>query len=100
MKRLLSVLLSLPLPGLVAAAPVNATSGALDDNTCHYKANKRAWHCHDDNGENPDQEGPVEKSRENVRHERASPNYKQLKRFVSWPTLGTCQKSGDGRRGS
>jgi hypothetical protein len=88
--RLLSVLLSLPVPGLVAATPVNATSGALDDNTCH---------CHDHGGENPDQEAPVEKSRANVRHERASPNYKHLKRCCC-PTLGTCQKSGGRRRGS
>ena len=100
MKQLPSMLLTLAVLGLVAAAPVNATSGALDDNGCHYKANKRSYHCHNDGSENPDQEAPVKKSRENICHDRGSPNYKQLKRFVTYPTLEACQKSGGRRYGS
>jgi hypothetical protein len=36
----------------------------------------------------------VKKSRENVCHDKSSPNYSTLKFFIAYPTIEACLKSG------
>ncbi len=76
-------------------AIAHASAGALDGNGCHYdRANGNRYHCHRDVPPNPDRNAPVKKSRENICHDRSSPNYRQLKYFVSYRSMAACVTSG------
>ena len=91
-----------PIPLALAALPLlilgagtaSAHSGGLDANGCHYEADARNYHCHREVPPNPDRNAPVKKSRENVCHDRKSPNYKAIKYFVRYAKMDACLKSG------
>ncbi len=93
--RLCKSLLGAVLLALLAGNEVGATPGALDGNGCHYdRGNGNKYHCHRDPTPNPDRNAPVKKSRENICHDRKSPNYRQLKYFVSYRNMAACVTSG------
>lgn len=87
---------------LAALAPSMgiAHDGELDTNGCHYHTATGRYHCHGDPKPNPDVDAPAKKSRENVCHDRASPNYKKLRYFVSYPSLQACLTGGGRAFGS
>ena len=88
-------LLVLALAGLVANTASEAHSGGLDGNGCHYEgAPGSNYHCHRDVAANADQEAPVKKSRENICHDRNSPNYRSTRYFIAFPSVGACLRSG------
>jgi hypothetical protein len=84
----------LALLWLLTTMPVSAHPGALDGNGCHYDTATGRYHCHRLGKKNPDVGAPAKKSRENVCHDRASPNYSTLKYFVSYPSLQACLTNG------
>jgi len=82
---------------LLATSPANAHPGKLDGNGCHYDTATGRYHCHKQTSEltpNPAVTSPVKKSRENVCHDKSSPNYKTIKYFVPYKTLPECLTSG------
>src|SRR5262245_16401082 len=79
---------------LFATIPAGAHPGRLDDNGCHYERGKGGYHCHEERPPNPDRMAPVKKSRENICHDKSSPNYRQLRYFVSYQTMRACVGSG------
>src|SRR5690349_10189752 len=79
---------------LGASAPAAAHPGALDGNGCHYDTATGRYHCHRSGKKNPDVTAPAKKSRENVCHDKSSPNYSTLKYFVPYPSLQACLTSG------
>jgi len=83
---------------LLLALPAGAAfahSGGLDGNGCHYEGSAgRRYHCHQDVKPNPDVKAPAKKSRENVCHDRSSPNYSTVKFFVSYKSMAECLASG------
>jgi len=80
---------------LWSAGGVLAHEGGLDANGCHYdRAHGNQYHCHRNVPPNPDRNAPVKKSRENICHDKKSPNYRQLKYFVSYRTMAACVTSG------
>jgi hypothetical protein len=78
----------------LAPVPAGAHPGALDDNGCHYERQHNKYHCHRDMPPNPDRMAPVKKSRENICHDRTSPNYGQLQYFVAYRSMNDCLFSG------
>jgi hypothetical protein len=85
----LFVLLPALGPGVVEAHP-----GALDGNGCHYEKATGQYHCHKEVKPNTQVNAPVKKSRENVCHDKSSPNYKTLKYFIAYKTNAECLDSG------
>jgi hypothetical protein len=81
------------LQGL-AISTTRAHPGGLDGNGCHYDTSSGRYHCHRAVKPNPAVNAPVKKSRENVCHDRNSPNYSTLKFFISYPTMPACPTSG------
>jgi len=61
-----------------------AHSGGLDGNGCHYDTTSGRYHCHQEVKPNPDAKAPAKKSRENVCHDKSSPNYSTVKFFISY----------------
>jgi hypothetical protein len=82
--------LILLLPGISA----DAHPGALDGNGCHYDSSTGLYHCHRKVKPNKDVNAPAKKSRENVCHDKSSPNYSTLKFFIAYPSMETCLASG------
>ena len=84
--------------GLLAAyVPAAAHEGGLDRNGCHYDRSSGGYHCHRNTNEispNPDQKAAVKKSRENICHDKSSPNYRQLRYFISYRDMDACLVSG------
>jgi hypothetical protein len=84
--------------GLLALASTNATiasEGRLDANGCHYdRSHGNKYHCHQEVPPNPDRNAPVKKSRENLCHDKSSPNYRTLKYFVAYRNMAACVTSG------
>jgi hypothetical protein len=81
------------MQGLVATI-AHAHSGALDANGCHYETASGAYHCHKEVKPNANVHAAVKKSRENVCHDKSSPNYSTLKYFIAYKTLADCLASG------
>jgi hypothetical protein len=85
---------------LLSCAPTaRPHSGGTDANGCHYDRSRANWqdtyHCPDyQKPPNPNADAPVKKSRENICHDAASPNYKQLQYFVAYQTMKQCTASG------
>lgn len=90
----ISALTALLALGGFATNPVAAHEGALDANGCHYERKNGNYHCHKQMPPNPDRNAPVKKSRENICHDRSSPNYRQLRYFVSYRNMAECVMSG------
>jgi hypothetical protein len=84
--------------GLASNSP--AHTGRTDTNGCHYATDTGRYHCHRDPVRNPDVRAPAKKSRENVCHDKSSPNYSTLKYFVSYQSLQECLTSGGRAFGS
>jgi hypothetical protein len=82
------------------ASPASAHPGSLDANGCHYDNANGGYHCHREPKRNRDVKAPAKKSRENVCHDKSSPNYSTLKYFVSYPSLQACIASGGRAAGS
>jgi hypothetical protein len=74
--------------------PASATEGRLDENGCHYDRKNGNYHCHENRGPNPDRFAPVKKSRENICHDKTSPNYRMLRFFVAYQNMRNCVGSG------
>jgi hypothetical protein len=82
---------------MLAIGPALAHPGKLDGNGCHYETATGRYHCHKETSElkpNSAVNSPVKKSRENVCHDKSSPNYKTIKYFVPYKTLPECLTSG------
>ncbi len=84
---------------LICPAVVFAHPGGLDGNGCHYERSRgNGWqdtyHCHEPKPANPDSAAPAKKSRENICHDAASPNYSKLQYFVSYKSMKQCTTSG------
>ena len=97
----------LPIPAtafalifLLSGAPARAHSGGLDANGCHYDSATHHYHCHGEPRRKRDVNAPAKKSRENVCHDKTSPNYTSLKYFVSYPSMQACVASGGHPAGS
>jgi hypothetical protein len=80
--------------GAGLASHADAHPGGLDTNGCHYDTATGRYHCHRDPKRNREVTAPAKKSRENVCHDKSSPNYTTLKYFVSYPSLQACLASG------
>lgn len=74
--------------------PVFASDGRLDENGCHYERKKAKYHCHEERPPNPDRFAAVKKSRENVCHDKTSPNYRMLRFYVAYANMRNCLNSG------
>ena len=80
---------------LLAPGAASGSAGALDANGCHYdRANGNKYHCHKEVPPNPDRYATVKKSRENVCHDKRSPNYRTIKYFVAYRSMAACVTSG------
>ena len=79
---------------LLQALRADAHPGALDGNGCHYDSSTGRYHCHRKVKPNKDVNAPVKKSRENLCHDKSSPNYNTLKFFIAYPTMEACLTSG------
>jgi hypothetical protein len=77
-----------------SANPAGAHSGKLDGNGCHYETGSGRYHCHREVKSNPDVNAPVKKSRENVCHDKSSPNYSTIKFFIAYKSMPECLTSG------
>jgi hypothetical protein len=85
--------------GLLATTPpATAHEGGLDRNGCHYDRSKQGdYHCHKDSGElapNPEVNAVAKKSRDNICHDARSPNYRNLRYFISYRSMDACLASG------
>jgi hypothetical protein len=85
-------------PPLCPAAAF-AHPGGVDGNGCHYERSRGSgwqdtYHCHEQKPANPDVSAPAKKSRENICHDAASPNYSRLQYFVSYKSMKQCTTSG------
>ena len=81
--------------GTLATIPAAAHEGALDENGCHYDHQHGGkYHCHKEVPPNPDRNAPVKKSRENICHDKTSPNYRMLRYFVAYRNMAECVHSG------
>src|SRR5690349_645230 len=100
MKRLPIPAMALLLTGLYASPSALSHPGGLDTNGCHYDTATGRYHCHREPRRNRDVNAPAKKSRENVCHDKSSPNYTSLKYFVSYPSLQACLTSGGRAPGS
>ena len=85
---LTAVLLALPC-GVALAHP-----GKLDGNGCHYESASGEYHCHKEVKPNRNVNAAVKKSRENVCHDKSSPNYTTIKYFIPYKSMGECVTSG------
>jgi hypothetical protein len=74
--------------------PASASDGRLDENGCHYERKKGNYHCHEERPPNPDRFAPVKKSRENICHDKSSPNYRTTRYFVAYANMRNCIFSG------
>ena len=99
MRPILCAAMTAPLV-LLGMVTARAHSGRLDANGCHYEAGLRNYHCSKMPKPNPDVDAPVKKSRENICHDKTSPNYKTIKYFIRYETMEACLKSGGVRFGS
>ncbi|HLA71573.1 MAG TPA: YHYH domain-containing protein [Steroidobacteraceae bacterium] len=79
---------------LLTAATAVSHEGGLDANGCHYDRAHGSYHCHRDVTPNPDRNAPVKKSRENICHDKSSPNYRTVRYFISYRTMAACLASG------
>ncbi len=77
-----------------AAGPAVAHPGKLDANGCHYESASGEYHCHKEVKPNRNTSAAVKKSRENVCHDKSSPNYSTIKYFIAYKTMAECQSSG------
>ena len=93
MRRILT-LTSFALSLALAAGTASAHNGKLDGNGCHYESATGEYHCHEEVKPNRNVNAAVKKSRENVCHDKSSPNYSTLKYFVPYPSLQACLTSG------
>jgi hypothetical protein len=84
---------------LALPAPATAHPGGVDANGCHYaRSTGKAWqdtyHCHEQKPPAGDAAATVKKSRENICHDVASPNYTTLRYFVAYQSMKQCTGSG------
>ncbi|MEO8063227.1 MAG: hypothetical protein ABI821_10825 [Pseudomonadota bacterium] len=80
---------------LLAPGAASASAGALDGNGCHYDRSKgNQYHCHKEAPPNLDRNATVKKSRENICHDKSSPNYRTIRYFVSYRSMTACVTSG------
>jgi len=85
--------LSAMLLGLTSGTAL-AHPGKLDGNGCHYESATGEYHRHKEVKPNRNTSAAVKKSRENVCHDKSSPNYSTIKYFVAYKTMAECQSSG------
>jgi hypothetical protein len=83
--------------GLFFWEPVDGHPGAKDSKGCHADRETGDIHCHQavNDVDDPD---IVKKSRAGICHDRTSPNYYQLKYYVTYPTMQACLESGGRQR--
>ena len=93
MRRILT-LTALSLPLALSSGVADAHNGKLDANGCHYESATGEYHCHKEVKPNRNTSAAVKKSRENVCHDKSSPNYSTIKYFVAYKTMAECQSSG------
>jgi hypothetical protein len=93
MRRILS-LTALTLALALVAGAAGAHNGKLDANGCHYESATGEYHCHKEVKPNRAVYAAVKKSRENVCHDKASPNYSTIKYFIAYKNMGECVTSG------
>ncbi len=93
MRRILT-LTFLALPLALASGAADAHNGKLDANGCHYETATGEYHCHKEVKPNRNVNAAVKKSRENVCHDKSSPNYTTIKYFIPYKTMGECVSSG------
>jgi len=79
---------------LIACPAAEAHEGGLDRNGCHYDRSNGNYHCHKEVPPNPDTRAVAKKSRDNVCHDASSPNYRQLRYFISYRDMDACLASG------
>jgi hypothetical protein len=93
--RLYKSLLGIGLLALAASHVASGSEGRLDANGCHYdRGHGNRYHCHKDVPPNPDRGAVVKKSRENLCHDKSSPNYRTMKYFISYRSMAECLTSG------
>ena len=78
----------------LSMGPADAHPGKLDGNGCHYEAATGDYHCHKEVKPNKNTSAAVKKSRENVCHDKTSPNYSTIKYFIAYKTMAECVSSG------
>lgn len=91
--RIIATVALLSLTAL-AANPVQASPGKLDENGCHYETGRVNYHCHEDRGPNPDRFAEVKKTRENLCIDKRNANYRMTSRFVAYRSMADCTRSG------
>ena len=79
---------------LLHCPPADAHEGGLDRNGCHYDRSNGNYHCHKEVPPNSDTRAVAKKSRENICHDAHSPNYRQLRYFISYRDMDACLASG------
>jgi hypothetical protein len=95
MTRQLISCLACMLAPLLCISGAHAHSGGLDGNGCHYDgAAGNGYHCHQDARPNLDVTAVAKKSRDNICHDSASPNYRTLKYFITYRSMKDCMASG------
>ena len=93
MRRTL-ILTALALPLALATGAAHAHAGKLDANGCHYESASGEYHCHKEVKPNRNVNAAVKKSRENVCHDKSSPNYSTIRYSIAYKTMGECVTSG------
>jgi hypothetical protein len=91
LKRLALIPVSVLLINFPSA---QAHEGGLDRNGCHYDRSNGNYHCHKEVPPNSDTRAVAKKSRENICHDASSPNYRQLRYFISYRDMDACLASG------
>jgi hypothetical protein len=94
MKHLIPAVLATCVLSAITTNPAHATEGALDENGCHYDRKTNNYHCHKTVPPNPNRFATVKKSRDNVCHDKQSPNYRTLLYFVAYSSMAQCVTSG------
>ena len=97
MTRLTCLILAVCGGVLTASLPAAAHEGGLDRNGCHYDRSNGSYHCHKKTSEiapNSDLKAGAKKSRENICHDAQSPNYRQLRYFISYRDMDACIAGG------
>ena len=92
--RRIQTLTLFALPLALAIGPADAHPGKLDANGCHYESATGDYHCHKEVKPNRNVNAAVKKSRENVCHDKSSPNYTTIKYFIPYKSMGECVTSG------
>jgi hypothetical protein len=95
MTRLLFSGLAGPCVAALCTPAAQAHPGGYDRNAGHYEDGRgNRYHCHREPRPNTDAGAVAKKSRDNVCRDSSSPNYRQLKYFISYRSMKDCLASG------